>query len=365
MQNLLRSRFLRGCLICIFSLASSYGHGLGVLTINQEVAFELSYTHRGAAPLAVAEALADCDCVTVLDFPREIAPGETIRIPCVYRSPRMGRILAHVQLRAVAGGPALAFLPVEGVVVEPDWMVSASDLDKNEWSGARLIDIRDEADFARLRLPGALSAPRFSLAGRQDIGPAAWILYDQGYDPVSLLTEVALLRASGHPRVYALDGGLIGWLREGRAVQGRFSSRVPFAEITSWQFNALRDTTRWCTLGVGPVPSDTVFDARATDVAAAIDFLESPQARGDVVRWLLVSSDPNTAEQLEMRLSPAVLRTVYPLAGGLAAWEDHARLDQKLASSPPAGRGTVTGQSRSHLPPARVGVPGCGTCGKK
>ena len=220
MQNLLRSRFLRGCLICIFSLASSYGHGLGVLTINQEVAFELSYTHRGAAPLAVAEALADCDCVTVLDFPREIAPGETIRIPCVYRSPRMGRILAHVQLRAVAGGPALAFLPVEGVVVEPDWMVSASDLDKNEWSGARLIDIRDEADFARLRLPGALSAPRFSLAGRQDIGPAAWILYDQGYDPVSLLTEVALLRASGHPRVYALDGGLIGWLREGRAVQG-------------------------------------------------------------------------------------------------------------------------------------------------
>lgn len=353
-------------LLCFGSTV--FGRGLGVVPASQPFSFELHYTNTGSQPVPIAQATSSCSCITVLDFPREVAAGATVPILCVYQSDRPGLIVTQVELRSHEGttGDPIALLPVEGVVTRPEWLVSMADLGSAKWSTARLLDIRDEPAYSRLHIRDALSVPRFTLPARNDLREQSIILYDEGIDPVGLLGELAALRSEGFSAVYALSEGLAGWLRAARPVQGLVPSRVPYSSLRPLEFAGVRFTAPWRTLVLGAAALPSLGDAVRFDTRAEASVYLQAEAEPAGARWLVLSDDLNDYEHLEVELPLSVRTSVYYLTGGGQAWATYVN----VAEAASAGVGqfaqtqTRTVETRARLASPKTGGRGCSSCGK-
>jgi rhodanese-related sulfurtransferase len=359
-------RFLYPLLV-LLGISCLHGHGLGIVQSDKETLFELKYSNPGPHPVRIEQVLSSCACITVLDHPREIAAGETIEIPCGYRSDRMGAIAVDIALhstRDTAAGP-FAVLHVDGVSIRPEWQVEPAGLDTESFKDSWLLDIRAAASYAKLHIQGAISAPAYTLPSREDLKSRRIVLYDEGHDPVELLALVATLRNRGFSQVYALTDGFAGWLRAGRKVQGRYSTRVPYASLDPWSFALAQEAGPWQVVQVGEAsrsPAGFTNVLRVKDISEIAGKVPGSEA-GAGLRWLVVSDDRNDYERLEITLPLEARRRLFYLRGGLNGWMEHVRVATAAAAG--SGREQSLGtNTRVALPAPRIGGRGCGSCGK-
>lgn len=93
--------------------------------------------------------------------------------------------------------------------------------------GALLVDIREEDERARLRIPGSLHAPLSELPRRVGAPGVEAVIYycDSGVDT---LAHAARLARIAQGPAYMLEGGIERWHRLGRAV---VKDRTPPIEL--------------------------------------------------------------------------------------------------------------------------------------
>ncbi len=82
--------------------------------------------------------------------------------------------------------------------------------------GARLIDVREPAEYAGGHLPGAVNTPLAELKDTPELNISPVVLIcasgSRSAQAAALLTE------AGHSDVANLLGGTIGWMQEGRPI---------------------------------------------------------------------------------------------------------------------------------------------------
>jgi rhodanese-related sulfurtransferase len=348
---------------------SGLGYGLGVVQVNQETLFDLRYTNTSDQTQEIAQITARCSCITILEYPRQIAPGASIDIPCMHRSDIPGSIATQVELSATLGTTDVApfaVLPVYGVVTRPEWLLTRKELEVTNAPASWIVDIRPEEDYAKLRILGASSVPRFTLLNRKDLKDKRIVLYDEGFDRVGILSDVATLRAEGFKEVYALADGLSGWLRASGKVQGRYASRVPSASLSPWLFSGVKLTGTWKTLLIqtGNKASSSEYDFIVDTFSAAKDLLEKNSIPPRSEQWLVLSNDMNDYERLEVSLKPELWNRTFYLAGGNSSWENFNHVMKIAASGNGGRRQTESVNTHSGLPAPHIGARSCGSCGK-
>jgi phage shock protein E len=88
-----------------------------------------------------------------------------------------------------------------------------------QWQGrgARIIDVREPAEYAGGHLPGAVNIPLADLTLIPELtaSPLVVVCASGGRSA----RAAALLEEAGHPEVANLLGGTFGWLRENRPVE--------------------------------------------------------------------------------------------------------------------------------------------------
>jgi rhodanese-related sulfurtransferase len=353
---------LRRSWCLLVSACAASAAGLGIVAPGQEVQFDLVYEHKGPDRLVLAEAFPSCSCTTILDFPSSIAPGERVRLSGVFVSDRLGLIDSPVELRSRAGDASSAFavLRLGGGVADANWLRSAEQASAE---GLLLVDSRPEEVYARLHVFGARSIPAFALIERRELRDTPFAVYDDGIDPTAILALVAELRTAGFKQVYALRGGLAGWLRAERPVQGLLGSRVPFSSVGPARWVSLRGRGDWSLVTLGP---ERVADFGAEQIPDLSDLLRqvADPANADR-RWVLLSADRNLYEQIEARLPAALQERLYFLAGGPSALAEQRRIAGVLSARQSymattgevPRRGVVS--TASHRPSSR-----CASCGK-
>jgi phage shock protein E len=88
-----------------------------------------------------------------------------------------------------------------------------------QWQGrgARIIDVREPAEYAGGHLPGAVNIPLadLTLIPEWNASPVVVVCASGGRSA----RAAALLEEAGHPEVANLLGGTYGWMQEGRPVE--------------------------------------------------------------------------------------------------------------------------------------------------
>ena len=86
-------------------------------------------------------------------------------------------------------------------------------------SGTHLVDVREEWEFRRRRVPGAVSAPLAQLAGRIAELPRdkpIAVICEHGHRS---LAAADYLRSRGFENVFSVRGGTDAWARSNRPVE--------------------------------------------------------------------------------------------------------------------------------------------------
>ena len=335
-------------------------HPLGLVRSGEERAFDLIYRNSTQVAQGIGEVVPDCSCITILDYPPAVAPGEVVAIPCIYKAERTGAILAHVELRSSEGAKGFAKLAVRGFVVESDWVVPPARL---RTASALLIDVRDERAYSSARIPGAVHIPWYALSARVQLKERPIVLYDAGFDSGDLAKIVGELREAGFASVAMLEGGLAGWGASGGAWEGEPKPLREILTIGAAEFARASMNSPWRVVVIGTPSASLAFGVATHGVenAAAAAALIAEEVKNSPVGedCLVVAESPGVYALLERGLTPEQrLRTRF-LKGGADAWRTHARISQEAASR------TGVLQRIIHKTSTGSGhVPGCGSCGK-
>ena len=88
----------------------------------------------------------------------------------------------------------------------------------SQWQkrGARVIDVREPAEYAGGHLPGAVNIPLATLTLTPDLRAAPLVLVCASGGRSA--HAAGALEDAGHPDVANLLGGTYGWMQEGRPV---------------------------------------------------------------------------------------------------------------------------------------------------
>lgn len=85
--------------------------------------------------------------------------------------------------------------------------------------GAVLIDVREQSEYAAVRIPGATLIPLRELPDRLDEIPADRDVYVHCHVGARSARAVEYLRASGRPNSYNVTGGILAWQDAGLPVE--------------------------------------------------------------------------------------------------------------------------------------------------
>jgi rhodanese-related sulfurtransferase len=303
---------------------------IGIVFTKQQAFFDLVLRNESTEPLLIQKIQPHCECVTVLKYPATVAAGGVVRIPCSYRTTNPGAIQTIVDVIGADATEPRATFQVTGFAAEKPWLVSAAEVIALPPGQTVLVDVRSAGEFSRAHPQQALNLPLFSLKARANLRQQRVVLIDEGFAPEVLLAEVQKLRAQGFDNVSMLNGGLVGWVRAGGAVEGLGRSSVELSTISAGKFARSSATSPWLCIEVGGpaknakrVPS-VVNVANLDELAEKLTQEAWPVSGGASFQPVLIAiANVQDRAQIEKRFGQNRGRQLYYLEGGFAALETY------------------------------------------
>lgn len=334
---------------------------LGVVFKGERTLLELQYTNKGKAPVHITQVSPSCDCIEVLQMPGEVRAGETIRIPLAHHASNVGTVAVTVRLE---GDPASAVIETDviaGVVADRSWLLSPREA---QGRGLVLVDARNQEPFDRLHATGAINIPAFALKTRNDLRASKLVLMDDGVSPVDLLAEVATLRSQGFSQVFALNGGLPAWIRQGGRVEGATKSVLAVARISAADFARASRTGKWQVVEIGDASTslaetvDVIKLGETDDIGRSLASLLKESAQRMPPNILIIAPNNGRHAGIEAHLGKAGQLPVFYLNDGAKALAFFH--NEQIEAARNSGQLFRTRQAQG----SPVIAGGCGSCGK-
>ncbi|MEE9343694.1 MAG: rhodanese-like domain-containing protein [Gammaproteobacteria bacterium] len=124
--------------------------------------------------------------------------------------------------------------------------VRVSDVFK-DWKNNRitLVDVRNKAEYASHRIPGAVNIPLFAVKQKSFLRHRAVVLLNEGRTHVELLSTCKALMADGFDNVKVLDGGIHSWITMSGPVDGNKAALAHHRVITPPEFVSALPERQW------------------------------------------------------------------------------------------------------------------------
>jgi rhodanese-related sulfurtransferase len=344
-----RSRFKLVLIVASLCGCASLGAShvaIGVVAPEVPVALELAYTNHSKSPVKLGDIKTSCECLQVVKIPvADVGPDQTISVPFIYKGTKPGRVEITVLVLGPGQDQVLDNSTVSGFVADPSWSVTPAELLAQKESAVVMIDTRRAEQYQEAHLARAINLPLFALKTRSDLRNQAVVLIDNGATPDALLGEVRKLRAQGFVNVRMLQGGVVGWSRQGGLLEGTHAGiRHKLATLMPAEVAGARRSAPW----------QIVEASHAEDLLAVL--AASPGSMGPIG---IIAADEGAYARIEPLLPKGQTRPVFYLAGGKAAWATYQAGQAALA----AHTNQTFQVKNSSLRPVISG--GCGSCGKK
>lgn len=228
---------------------------------------------------------------------------------------------------------------------ESDYFISSKDLltKIQKQPNIALIDIRENPDFEKVRIPGSQNISLFAVKTKSYLRSKEMVLIGKGYDNESLKKECINLKALGfNSRV--LYGGLNSWQEEGGVLQGdsfilKDLNKIKPVDIFSGKSikeNLIIDVSESGARSLLPNSIPMAFkDAKSF----LINFHEVVDRYKDN-RWssvVILNENGNGYENIEAAIRTTGVKNGFYLTGGLEAYRKFIN-EQAMIKNPAKAR---------------------------
>jgi rhodanese-related sulfurtransferase len=194
-----------------------------------------------------------------------------------------------------------------------------------------LVDIRNQEEFAKLSIPGAINIPLHFVKSKSFLKSKPIVLVDGGYTDRQTEETCKALRHEGF-RVSILSGGLISWHRQGGPVKGDLLALNRYKNISPLRF--YREKNRKDQIIINVSEKQHAESMQLMPGAKHIPVQVSSQTAVSQVEKSILKQNINpffpvvifnqTGEQyepIENIIKKAGLKNVYFLKGGLKGYQ--------------------------------------------
>ena len=194
-----------------------------------------------------------------------------------------------------------------------------------------LVDVRNQADFERLRIPGSVHIPLFALRTKPFLKSGSVVLINEGFSYAPLERECLELRRLGFESVRILIGGLCSWKRKGAPLEGDGFAGEEWNQVSPSVFFAEKENENRLLVDLSPSGNPLVhvrlpktvhlpFDGPASFFSRFKATVE--KHRSDPLFSVVLFNDSGEGyEEVEKTLEKAGDVTVFYLKGGWNAYE--------------------------------------------
>ncbi|MCS7216248.1 MAG: rhodanese-like domain-containing protein [Candidatus Bipolaricaulota bacterium] len=188
----------------------------GVAADGEVVEFLVTLTNVGTQRLSIQRVQYNCACTSYELPKRELNPGESVQMRIRFNTRGYSAYPQPVAqtLTLYTNDPVRpqVTLTVRGTVRTLSGVEApAASLYQGLYL---LLDVREPAEFARVRLLGALNVPLRELEAWAERLPKTHVIYVYDETGERSAQAVALLQRKGFLLVRAIRGGLVGWWQE-------------------------------------------------------------------------------------------------------------------------------------------------------
>lgn len=337
----------------------------GSISVNSVLSHSFPLVNEAESPLTILKVRPSCDCLHILSYPREVAPGSSARIEVRLVPDKVGEVQYRTFVELSDPEMPVKQYLLRGAVTPPESggkrhgvltdidprlfvrVVTKRDLsdyvtfdalreEMREKSGdIVLVDVRGSADFASARIQGSMNIPLFALRSKSFLQARRIALVDMGYGNETLERACRELKQAGFGSVRILYGGLNAWHRRGGALEGDAGAIAGLSLMAPRDFFTARKYDDWIVVALGEHEKSSAlkhffpecvarpFPVDSSDLADRVRALIS--TRAGPVSVLMIDSDGQSYARLRNRLDAIENANVFYLAGGLRGYERHLR----------------------------------------
>lgn len=248
----------------------------------------------------------------------------------------------------VASSQLTLFSPeaIEKVVISPEELQVQRD---HDWL---LIDVRPQKEFERFHLRNSLNIPIHVLKTKPFLKNRNVVLINARHHYLLVATAIAL-QQFGFSNTKVLQGGLLGWKKQGGDLEGDYFSYQYLDELPTREYQLLKHEGSWqiFVLTNQRATDTSVFGTIAqihitSDVDVIIKSIEQPNENSIITDYdiLIVTEDGRGYQNIRRLLEGSKAPMVYYLQGGVKGYEKYIQ-EQATLNKP---------QGEKH--------PLCGTC---
>ena len=328
---------------------------IGTLLVGENRNVSYSVTNTTDKLLIIEEVESTCDCMTVLEYPSQIAPqgeekvlinlfGEeegkyAFAVALQFNNGSQRYLVAQVSVKeaeakekarpeATMVPPRVGkkWYPGKPKPIAPEVMRRITRYSENSLyttlndvqssvrkRAVRVIDLRSAESFRQCRLPGSLNMTPVEARTKSFLRKGHVLLVDEGWGRKDTERACIAIRKAGNSDCHILFGGINAWVHNGNRTEGPGTAPEKLAVISPSDFLSVRGLDTWVVLDDKKTSFERTRKWLPETVAGLPDFKNSPK------RLLLLGKNKNTLKNLPEN---AVL---FSLKGGIAAIEKEYR----------------------------------------
>ena len=204
-----------------------------------------------------------------------------------------------------------------------------------------LIDVRNNSEFERFRIPTSINIPLFTLKTKTFLKSRPLVLINEGHTYKQLLQECAALSDSAFT-VSVLDGGLYQWKQKGGPLEGDVFAQRELKRILPQTLFQGKGYENWILIDVSQSGKSGIKDQDlkgvhipyAVNPERFISELNAEIAKQKDLRFLSIiiyDEDGKTYERMEKQIEGAGIINVLYLKGGFEGYRSFERQQFSIA----------------------------------
>jgi rhodanese-related sulfurtransferase len=339
-------------------------YDIGEVSADSQVRHVFTVANNSDAWIRIERAHASCDCVQILAYPESIPPRKKGQFEVRLIPAETGAVACEVKLETSASNSTALLYKLQGTIagavpanrtnsVQPSMvnelltrklrtrhsalLISADAVLQKikERQDVALVDVRDEKEYAKFRIPGSIHLPLHTVKTKEFLKKRSVVLIAAGPGDSQLEQECERLRNAGF-QASTLDGGLIAWQRRGAPIEGDLLALSELRKISPRTYFEARHDSNWIALNACKSRKDegSYFIPEAFPLACPTDpklFLACFKTalgknNSDSTRLVLIFDDAGkNYERMEKVLPAAGTVNAYFLRGGLEAYQAYLK----------------------------------------